>query len=100
VAVLSSRSEGLSNSVLEYMAAGRPVVATAVGGNPRLIEDGVTGLLVPPEDPAALAHAVARLLREPELAARQIQGHHRDSQDWVRVGVVALGAHAIDPGVE
>jgi L-malate glycosyltransferase len=70
VAVLSSRSEGMSNAVLEYMAAGRPVVATAVGANGRLIDDGVHGLLVPPGDPAALAAAIDRLLRDPALAAR------------------------------
>jgi glycosyltransferase involved in cell wall biosynthesis len=70
VGVLCSRSEGLSNAVLEYMAAGRPVVATAVGGTPELIEDGVHGLLVPPGDPAALADAVRRLLEDPVLAGR------------------------------
>jgi len=70
IAILSSRSEGLSNALLEYMAAGRAIVATDVGGNPRLIEHGVHGLLVPPDDAQALAVAVARLLREPELALR------------------------------
>ncbi len=70
VAVLTSRSEGLSNSLLEYMAAGRPIVATAVGGNVELIEDGVTGLLVPPDDPEAVAAAVDRLLSDPALADR------------------------------
>jgi glycosyltransferase involved in cell wall biosynthesis len=51
------------------MASGVPVIATNVGGNPELIEDGVSGLLVPPRDPAALAEAMSRLLRDPELAA-------------------------------
>lgn len=70
VAVLSSRAEGMSNAVLEYMAAGRAIVATAVGANPRLIEDGVHGLLVPPNDPAGLAAAIRRLLDDRALAGR------------------------------
>jgi glycosyltransferase involved in cell wall biosynthesis len=68
VAVLASHSEGLSNAILEYMAAGRPIVATAVGGNVELIEDGVTGLLVPPGEPRAVANAVNRLLQDGRLA--------------------------------
>jgi glycosyltransferase involved in cell wall biosynthesis len=70
VAVLSSRAEGMSNAVLEYMAAGRPIVATAVGATPELIEDGVHGLLVPPGDDTALAAAIGRLLEDRELACR------------------------------
>ncbi len=54
IAVLCSRAEGLPNAVLEYMAAGRPIVATRVGAVPELIDDGVHGLLVPPNDAAAL----------------------------------------------
>jgi glycosyltransferase involved in cell wall biosynthesis len=73
VAVLCSRSEGMSNAVLEYMAAARPIVATTVGANERLIDDGVHGLLVPPDDPASLAHAISRLLREPALSERLAQ---------------------------
>jgi glycosyltransferase involved in cell wall biosynthesis len=70
VAVLCSRSEGMSNAVLEYMAAGRPITATAVGGNVELLDHGLTGLLVPPEDVGALAKAIARLLTDRRLAAR------------------------------
>jgi glycosyltransferase involved in cell wall biosynthesis/CelD/BcsL family acetyltransferase involved in cellulose biosynthesis len=70
VAVLCSRSEGLSNALLEYMAAGRPIVATSVGGNTELIEDGVHGLLIPPQDPHALADALLRLLKDPPQATR------------------------------
>jgi glycosyltransferase involved in cell wall biosynthesis len=70
VSVLPSLTEGLSNSILEAMAAGVAVVATRVGGNPELVEDGVTGLLVPPRDPRALAGAVCRLLEQEELASR------------------------------
>lgn len=70
VSVLPSLSEGLSNAVLEAMASGVPVVATAVGGTAEAVEDGVTGLLVPPRDAPALARAICRLLEDPELAAR------------------------------
>jgi len=70
VGVLCSRSEGMSNAVLEYMAAGRPIVATAVGATPQLLQDGVHGLLVPPEDPEALARAMGRLLEDRGLASR------------------------------
>ncbi|HEX4610340.1 MAG TPA: glycosyltransferase [Urbifossiella sp.] len=69
VAVLSSHSEGMSNALLEYMAAGRAVVATAVGANSTLIDDEKNGLLVPPADDAALAGAVARYLARPLMAA-------------------------------
>ena len=61
VFVLCSRSEGMSNTILEAMASGTPVVATRVGGAEELVEDGRTGLLVPREDTPALAGALARL---------------------------------------
>ena len=70
IGVLASRSEGLPNAVLEYMAAGLPVVATTVGGLPEIIEDETSGLLVPPEDPAALCTAIVRLLMDEQLRKR------------------------------
>ena len=70
VFVLSSLLEGMSNALLEAMAAGRPVVATRVGGNSELVVDGETGFLVPPRDPEALANAVIRLVRDPRAARR------------------------------
>ncbi len=66
VAVLSSHFEGTPLAVMEYMAAGKPVVATAVGGVPDLIEDGVHGLLVPPGRHDALAEALSALLVDRE----------------------------------
>lgn len=67
--ILPSRTEALPNSVMEAMAAGLPVIACRVGGIPELVEDGVTGILVPPDDPDALGAAIARVLENPTLAA-------------------------------
>jgi glycosyltransferase involved in cell wall biosynthesis len=70
VFVLPSRREGLGVAALEAMAAGRPVVATRVGGLGHAVVPGRTGLLVPPDDTAALADAIRQLLHDPELRAR------------------------------
>ena len=69
VFVLPSIAEGMSNTLLEAMAAGLPVVATRVGGNPELVEDGVTGRLVPRQDQAALDEAIAGYLDDAHLRA-------------------------------
>jgi glycosyltransferase involved in cell wall biosynthesis len=69
--VLPSRSEALGLALLEAMAMGKVVVASAVGGIPEIVADGVTGKLVPPEDPAALSMAIIELLSHPE---RLIEG--------------------------
>jgi glycosyltransferase involved in cell wall biosynthesis len=66
--VLPSRSEGFSNAIIEAMAASLPVVATDVGGNAEAVADGVSGLLVPSDDPDALSAAILRLLCEPSRA--------------------------------
>ena len=70
LSVLPSLSEGLSNSLLEAMAAGLPIVATDVGGNPGVVRDGETGILIPPRDPAALCRAMIQVLESPDLAKR------------------------------
>jgi glycosyltransferase involved in cell wall biosynthesis len=70
VVVCPSRREGFGVACAEAMAHGRPVVASAVGGLLDLVEDGVTGLLVPPRNPAALRHAIERLLGDPTLCER------------------------------
>jgi glycosyltransferase involved in cell wall biosynthesis len=70
VFVLPSRTEGMSNALLEAMAMERPVVATAVGGTPEVMGREPAGLLVPAGDPTAIARAIARLLGAPDAAAR------------------------------
>jgi glycosyltransferase involved in cell wall biosynthesis len=65
VVVLPSHTEGMSNALLEAMAMARAVVATAAGGNVDVLEDGLSGLLVPPRDPATLAAALQRLVDRP-----------------------------------
>lgn len=68
VSVMPSLNEALSNVLLESMAAGAPVVATDVGGTTEALEDGRSGIVIQPADPPALAAAIDRLLRDPELA--------------------------------
>ena len=65
--VLPSRSEALSNSLMEAMACGCPVIASNVGGNPELVEDGVSGLLFARQDAEALAAALRRMIQDEPL---------------------------------
>lgn len=74
VADLSYEGLGITGTLREAMALEKPVIASAAGGNPELVVDGESGLLVPPRDPAAMAGAVRRLLSEPALAARLARG--------------------------
>ena len=69
VYVLPSLYEEWSNTIMEAMACGIPVVATRVGSNPHLVKDGVTGFLIPPRDPSLLAERIYRILSDKELAA-------------------------------
>lgn len=70
ISVLPSHSEGLSNTLLESMAAGIPTVATNVGGNPELVKDQVNGILVPVKSPEHLAQAIRDILNDAQLAQR------------------------------
>ncbi|MEX0607192.1 MAG: glycosyltransferase family 4 protein [Halofilum sp. (in: g-proteobacteria)] len=83
VVVLPSRSEGIPNVALEAMALGRPLIATAVGGTPEVVEDGASGLLVAPEDPPALARAIARVTDDAAFAqALAAGGERRVSEEF------------------
>lgn len=83
ICVLPSLSEGMSNTLLESMSAGKPAVATAVGGNPELVEHGKTGLLVPPEAPEAMADALIQLLLSPELRRRMgLQARYKAEREF------------------
>jgi L-malate glycosyltransferase len=74
---MSSVTEGLGTSLLDAMACARPIVATRAGGIPEIVEDGVTGLLVPPRDDEALAAAIVRLLRDEPLRRRLAEAGFR-----------------------
>jgi glycosyltransferase involved in cell wall biosynthesis len=70
IGILASHEEGFSNSVLEGMAAGLPMIVTAVGGNIEAVQHAVSGLLVPPRDPAALGAAIVELAGDPARRRR------------------------------
>jgi glycosyltransferase involved in cell wall biosynthesis len=92
--VLPSLSEGVSLTLLEAMARGLPVVTTRVGGNPEVVAEGETGLLVPAQDPATLAAAILELRRDPERGRRMgLAGRERVERHFdVRRMVVAYEA--------
>ena len=96
VFVLPSLGEGISNTVLEAMATGLPVIATRVGGNPELVAEGETGVLVPVADVPALAAAITELVNDPNrcdqmgrAAAQQVRTHF----DWERTVSAYLGVY-------
>jgi glycosyltransferase involved in cell wall biosynthesis len=99
--VLPSLSEACSNGLMEAMATALPVVATSVGGNPGLVEDEITGLLVPPGDAPALAKAIIRLIEDRALAARlgeqaRAHAHLTFSMECMVARTDALYARALD----
>ncbi len=79
--VLPSLAEGISNTILEAMATGLPVIATNVGGNPELVEEGLTGSIVPPSDPETMAQSMLTYLAEPGLLARQSSAARSRTED-------------------
>jgi glycosyltransferase involved in cell wall biosynthesis len=85
--VSSARREPFANANLEAMAMGTPMIATRVGGNPEIVEDGMSGLLVEPEDPDGLAAAIIRLLDEPVRAEAMGRAARRRAEafSWERM---------------
>ncbi len=93
--VLPSRSEGFSNAIVEAMAASLPVVATNVGGNAEAVQDGVSGFVVPSEDPPALAAAILRLLSDSPLAqAMGLAGRNLAKEKFTTRAMLAQTAAA------
>jgi glycosyltransferase involved in cell wall biosynthesis len=95
VAVLPSYREAQGLSILEAMALSRPVVASRVGGIPEVIEDGVSGLLVPPHDPEALSAAIIRLLTDHPLADMIGRAGHDVVHDRFCIGLMVRAIESI-----
>lgn len=83
--VLPSLSEGLSVALLEAMAAGRPIVASRVGGNPEVVVDGETGFLVDPRDSGALAERIVELLNDSQKAKEFGESGRKRVQNWFAI---------------
>jgi sugar transferase (PEP-CTERM/EpsH1 system associated) len=86
--VLPSLAEGISNTILEAMASGLPVVATAVGGNSELVEEGRTGTLVPKSDPQAMAQAMLRYYTDASECQRQGREARSDAERLFSIGTM------------
>jgi sugar transferase (PEP-CTERM/EpsH1 system associated) len=97
--VLPSLGEGISNTILEAMATGLPVVATRVGGNPELVENGVTGALVEPGSPKALAAALRRYVDDPGLAQSHAANARRSVEERFSIDAMVAGYLAVYDGV-
>jgi len=95
VVVHPATAEGLGVGVLEAAAAGRPIVASAVGGIPEIVRDGETGLLVPPRDSEALARAVLRVLGDSGLAQRLGEAARAHVSERFSVAAMTAGNLAV-----
>lgn len=88
VAVLCSESEGFSNSIIEYMQAGRPIICTDTGGNSELVQDGCNGFLVPVGDVRALTNRLIRLLSDSGLARRMGEAGYKTVRSFTHTRMV------------
>jgi sugar transferase (PEP-CTERM/EpsH1 system associated) len=95
VFALPSLNEGINNTILEAMASGLPVVATNTGGNPELVADGVTGLLLPRRQPTEIAAALHRYLVEPELARAHATAGRERAVSAFSVGAMVRSYEAV-----
>ncbi|MDP4189427.1 MAG: glycosyltransferase family 4 protein [Bacteroidota bacterium] len=86
--VLSSRFEGMPNSILEAMAAGKAIVASDVNGNSELIKDKETGLIVPPNNPLAIAGAIEKLIDRPDLLEQLGQNGRKRVHDYFSLNIM------------
>lgn len=93
--VLPSLGEGISNTILEAMASGLPVVATRVGGNAELVADGSTGTLVPPDDAGALEQAVERYMNDPQTRLAHAQAARRRVEQGFSLTVMVNAYQAL-----
>jgi sugar transferase (PEP-CTERM/EpsH1 system associated) len=91
VFVLPSLGEGISNTILEAMACGLPVVATRVGGNPELVDDGVFGTLVPSESPEALAGALSGYICDPDRRREEGAFARRRAEERFSINAMVAG---------
>ena len=93
--LFTSDSESFCLSILEAMCFGCPSVATRVGGIPEVVEDGISGLLVPPGDAAGLARAVEALIADPTRRAAMGAAARRPAMDRFSADVIVPGYEAI-----
>lgn len=93
--VLPSQAEGISNTILEAMASGLPVIATDVGGNPELVVDGVTGYLTPANDPEAMADKLLAYLHDPDSLSRHGQQARQRVLQAFSLGAMVLNYQAV-----
>ncbi len=103
--VLPSQSEGISLTLLEAMARGLPIVTTAVGGNPEVVEAGATGLLVPARDPEELARAIVEIVGDPERGRQMgLAGRTRVEKSFdirkMMAAYEAMYQHPLSPSVD